>query len=540
MTAVIDTNGSTSLSEGGGTSVDDVSLDSETVGSDTTAAPTSSALDAGVGLMAQADTSLLRLDQFRADPRFSGIDGRGVSVVIIDTGIDLNHSFFGPDTNHDGVADRIVYAYDFSGSNDLNASDTFGHGSNVTSIVASQDGTYTGMAPGVNIIALKVFPDFSSSAAVSDIAEALNWVVANSSAYNIVAVNMSLGQSDNNNSPTASPFASQFATLAASNVAVVVASGNNYYADQTQGVASPSADPNAWASVGAVWDRNAGSNFFWSTGAIDYTTGADRIISFSQRSTSMTTIFAPGGQITGANYDGGIVTYSGTSQAAPHITGLVADMQQLAFATSGHFLALDQLKQDMINGAVAIVDSATSGDNVVNTGGVYRRVDALGWGTQILNDLFAGTTGSDSLNGTPGADTIHGNLGDDTLNGNVGNDTIFGDAGSDRLDGGTGDDTLTGGTGADTFFYATGDAADTVTDFSHADGDQVDLTADTSVHTFFQVSSRAHQVGADTVIDFGGGDTMTFKNVAKATLVAGDFVFLPAQAIEFVRGDQPD
>ena len=116
---------------------------------------------------------------------------------------------------------------------------------------------------------------------------------------------MSLGQSDNNNSPTASPFASQFATLAASNVAVVVASGNNYYADQTQGVASPSADPNAgrrWA----VWDRNAGSNFFWSTGAIDYTTGADRIILFSQRSTSMTTIFATGGQITGANYDGGI------------------------------------------------------------------------------------------------------------------------------------------------------------------------------------------------------------------------------------------
>jgi subtilisin family serine protease len=172
VTAVIDAKGSTSLSEGGGTSVDDVSLDSETVGGDTPATSTSSASDPGVGLMAQADTSLIHLDQFRADPRFSGIDGRGVSVVVIDTGIDLNHSFFGPDANHDGVADRIVYAYDFSGSNDSNASDTFGHGSNVTSIVASQDGTYPGMAPGVNIIALKVFPDFSSSAASSDVAEA--------------------------------------------------------------------------------------------------------------------------------------------------------------------------------------------------------------------------------------------------------------------------------------------------------------------------------------------------------------------------------
>jgi hypothetical protein len=39
------------------------------------------------------------------------------------------------------VADRIVYSYDFSGSNDSNAPDTFGHGSNIASIVGFQDGT---------------------------------------------------------------------------------------------------------------------------------------------------------------------------------------------------------------------------------------------------------------------------------------------------------------------------------------------------------------------------------------------------------------
>src|SRR5262249_14274099 len=148
-----------------------------------------------------------------------GIDGRGLSVVVIDTGIDLNHSFFGPDTDHNGIADRIVYSYDFSGSNDPDASDLVGHGSNVASIIGSQDPTYTGMAPGVNIIALKVFPDSGAGASTSDIAEALNWVVANRAAYNIVAVNMSLGYGDNNNSPVASPFAGQFATLAANNTA---------------------------------------------------------------------------------------------------------------------------------------------------------------------------------------------------------------------------------------------------------------------------------------------------------------------------------
>ncbi|HUS90309.1 MAG TPA: proprotein convertase P-domain-containing protein, partial [Phycisphaerae bacterium] len=40
---------------------------------------------------------LIGMDQFRSDPRFAGIDGSGFSVVILDTGIDLNHPFFGPD-----------------------------------------------------------------------------------------------------------------------------------------------------------------------------------------------------------------------------------------------------------------------------------------------------------------------------------------------------------------------------------------------------------------------------------------------------------
>ena len=33
-----------------------------------------------------------------------------MSVVVIDTGIDLNDPFFGPDADHNGVADRIVYS----------------------------------------------------------------------------------------------------------------------------------------------------------------------------------------------------------------------------------------------------------------------------------------------------------------------------------------------------------------------------------------------------------------------------------------------
>lgn len=259
--------------------------------------------------MPQADTTLIHLDQFRADTRFSGIDGRNQTVVVIDTGIDLNHAFFGPDANSNGIDDRIVFSYDFSRANDSNASDTNGHGSNVASIIGSQNPTYTGMAPGCNIIALKVFPDGSNpSATVADIREALDWVVANRAAYNIVAVNMSLGQGDNVKSYTTSQYNSEFANLFFNNVAVTVASGNSYAAYQSQGVSQPSADPYVW-SVGAVWDRSDGG-WSWQGGATDFSTGPDRIISFSQRSATLTRIFAPGGDITGANWNGGTIAES--------------------------------------------------------------------------------------------------------------------------------------------------------------------------------------------------------------------------------------
>jgi subtilisin family serine protease len=84
--------------------------------------------DLGIEIQAQQDATLIRLDQFRADPRFAGINGAGQTVAVIDTGIDLNHPFFGPDANGNGIADRIVFSWDYSGSNDSNASDLDGHG----------------------------------------------------------------------------------------------------------------------------------------------------------------------------------------------------------------------------------------------------------------------------------------------------------------------------------------------------------------------------------------------------------------------------
>src|SRR6185436_9205177 len=218
-----------------------------------------------------------------------------------------------------------------------------GHGSNVASIVASQDATYTGMAPATGIIALKVFTD-AGNGSFGDVEEALQWVVANAATYNIASVNMSLGDTSNHNSPTSLyGLGDELAALNAMNVMVVSAAGNDYFTFQSQGVSYPAADPNSLA-ISAVWDANNGGPILWSDGAEDFTTGADRITSFSQRSTTMTSIFAPGAFITGANQSGGTVSYAGTSQASPHIAGIATLAQQLATQVLGRRLSMAEFE----------------------------------------------------------------------------------------------------------------------------------------------------------------------------------------------------
>ena len=91
---------------------------------------------------------------------------------------------------------------------------------------------------------------------------------------------------------------------------------------------------------------------------------------------------------------------------------------------------------------------------------------------------FAGTSGNDSYDGGAGADTISGGGGNDRLFGGSGNDSIDGGDGVDTIEGGSGADTLRGGAGADVFkFSLMSDGADTITDFSSAEGDSIQVVA---------------------------------------------------------------
>ncbi|WP_169979782.1 calcium-binding protein [Tautonia rosea] len=122
-----------------------------------------------------------------------------------------------------------------------------------------------------------------------------------------------------------------------------------------------------------------------------------------------------------------------------------------------------------------------------------------------------------------------GTLFDDVLIGDAADQTLRGDyAGNsqDTLNGMAGNDTLIGGQGDDLFVFHSGHDQDVITDFlAGGTDDTIELSGFSGVSSFSSVMSLASQVGSDTVIDFGNGDTLTLSNVTLGNLTSADFTF---------------
>jgi hypothetical protein len=332
--------------------------------------------------------TLIGLDLLRADPRFAGIDGRGYSAVVLDYGADLNHAAFGPDADGNGIADRIIYQQDF-GNGDTDASEgSFGsHGTHVTSIIGSQDASFPGVAPGANLIVLKVFENDPPTGQnpgvdINVLEQALAWVEAHVTAYNIVALNLSIQDSNYTTPLVSSRVHDEFQRLTDAGVICVAASGNEYRMFGT-GVAYPAADPFVLA-VGSVWDDSYGARTVED--ATDNTTAADRVSGYSQRHVTLTDILAPGGVIVGARDGGGFLNKSGTSMAAPFVSGAVLLAQQLAQREMGRFLTFDEFRTLIRDTAVTVNDGDDENYNVPPTGSNYPRLNIFAMAEALLDN----------------------------------------------------------------------------------------------------------------------------------------------------------
>ena len=85
--------------------------------------------------------------------RIDGIDGTGIKVAVIDTGVDFNH----PDLFGWGPDGKVIGGYNFIRENELPL-DTNGHGTQVAGVIAA-DGQAIGIAPKAKILAYKVSED---------------------------------------------------------------------------------------------------------------------------------------------------------------------------------------------------------------------------------------------------------------------------------------------------------------------------------------------------------------------------------------------
>jgi len=257
--------------------------------------------------------------------------GAGVNAYIIDSGIRATHSDFGG-----RASGAIDFVGDGNGTNDCH-----GHGTNVAGIVG---GSQFGVAKNVTIHAVRVL-DCMNHGFVSNFIAGLDWVINN--AVQPAVANMSLGA---DNPSTA--FDTAVTNLVNAGVPVTLAAGNN---NVDACGASPARTPVA-ITVGATEPAT------------------DARASFSNFGPCLD-IFAPGVSLLSAGIasDTATSTFTGTSQAAPHVAGVAARfLQTHPAATPADVLAAIHVAADI---------ASTPGWGGIGNAGAGSPNELLHWGS---------------------------------------------------------------------------------------------------------------------------------------------------------------
>ncbi len=225
--------------------------------------------------------------------------GTGITVAIIDTGVD---------TDHEDLVSQITSQYDYYDEN-ADAEDDNGHGTHVAGIVAAQSNTLggAGIAPNSSLMILDVFfkdaDTGDAGAYTTDIIEGIDHARINGADV----INMSLGSYQDPESTEYWDLAFEAAvdTAVASGVVVVSSAGNDAVSDGAPDYAYHR--PSDYDTVISVISTDSD----------------DSISSFSNYG-PLKDISAPGGYIVSTYFGGGYAALSGTSMASPVVAGVVA------------------------------------------------------------------------------------------------------------------------------------------------------------------------------------------------------------------------
>jgi len=285
--------------------------------------------------------------------------GTGVVVAVLDTGMDLDHPdlinrlWFNPgedraplgqftaadnngvDDDGNGKVDDVV-GWDFGSSvaGDNSPDDWHGHGTHVAGTVAGDGtgGTATGVAPGAKLMVLS----YSATlvAGQTECWAAMQYALANGADI----VNFSSGWLDAW-SPDYATWRQNTDNLTDGGVLFVVAAGNTP-APAPAGVLTPARAPRAFA-VGATDSTDAIASFS-GNGPSSWQTVAGYNDYIFPPGLLKPDVSAPGVSVLSTQNGGGYInssTWSGTSMAAPHASGLAALLLQKNPALLPHELA---------------------------------------------------------------------------------------------------------------------------------------------------------------------------------------------------------
>lgn len=277
-----------------------------------------------------------------------GFDGSGQTIAVLDTGVDAQHPFLAGT-----VVDEACFGDCPNGAHSMIGPGAgaplpsfisgFDHGTHVAGIAAGHrtpNVSFDGVAPGARLMAINVFhrkdlfcgTDPSPCARVwdGDVLAGLQYVFSRRGAFNIAAVNMSLGGDPRPAECPGSAYDFAIANLVSVGIAPVAAAGNDGVAN---GVIVPACVPGV-ISVGAVSNNGMVAGFSNSASFLD--------------------LLAPGVSII-SSVPGGFGSKSGTSMAAPHVSGSFALLKQ-----RDPFASVQANLQALIQGGPKVFDTRNS------------------------------------------------------------------------------------------------------------------------------------------------------------------------------------